>query len=186
MPGLDDILYDPNYALCTTHFLALNDENFNRVGPTPPTLVPNASILRFLRFFNDLFGCYQQIDATKRNMIQLVVSAKSFQDWIDNIENMHDHIRKIYIFCHSFCNYVTMRSWRGQYRDRIRGVCWAKELDGLLLRKGLDYVHEAVKESRHDRGVCNNFRADARRLLMALSNLYEDEADASSSEATDQ
>ena len=186
MAGLEDIRYNPNYALCTTHFLALNDENFNREGPTPPTLVPNASFLSFLRFFNDLFGCDQHIDASKKNMIQLAVSAKSFRDWNTEINVMKDNIRKIYIFCDSYSNYMNMRSWRGSYRNRIRHVCWSNELDELLLKKGLDYVHEAVKEFRDDPGIRNQFRADACQLLTALSTLFQDEADALSTEATDQ
>ena len=182
--SFDDLRFDGNYATCTNRCILLNDEQFNRTGPLPPIPLPHASIFPFIQFWNRLRECHQHIRRENTKLIRLAISAKSFEDWNDNIPEVEDHIIKVFIFCHSFPSYLTMKNWKRQYRHRIGEVCMPDKLDRCLIKLGIDCTFDAIEEFQHDPAVYESFAADGRRLAAALSNIFQSRVDRLSTEAT--
>ncbi|CAF3533889.1 unnamed protein product [Rotaria socialis] len=96
-------------------------------------------------------------------------------DW-DKLNNeIHFNINEVYIFCDSFNDYILMQKWNGRYQHTIRGVYSPDQVDYRLLRLDVDYIWPILPEFQEDRGLSRIFRADAKRLLTALEEYFQDQ-----------
>ncbi|CAF3397600.1 unnamed protein product [Rotaria socialis] len=177
MRTIDDINFDRNYLHPTIRFLLLDDLTTNRVGPTPVIPLPNALLMTFVNVYNNLMQCQLYIRNENRKMIKLCISNRNIMDW-DNLNNeMHSNVNEVYIFCDTFYDYTLMQRWNGCYQDKIRGVYLPDQVDHKLLKLGIDYIYSILPEFQEDRGLSRIFRADARRLLDALREYFQDQMD---------
>lgn len=184
MRTFHDIKFDQNYLYSTFQFLLINDNknNTNRTGPVPVVALPNALIMTFINVFQDLNICRQYISEQNQKVIKLFISNSNLIDWDNVTDKVENNIQDVYVFCDTFFNYLQMKQWKGLYQNKIRDVYLTDQVDYQLLRLGVDYLHSAIPECREDRGLARLFRADAKRLLDALKDYFQDQIDSEDDE----
>jgi hypothetical protein len=172
MGTIDDITFDRNYSHATFRFLLLNEQN---LGPTPAIILRHVPLMTFIDVFRNLIQCQQNINNDNRKMITLVVSDRNISKWHDQINVIDRNIDKVYIFCETYSDYLAMKKWNGCYREKIQDVYLPDTFEYELLRLGVDYIHKIMPEFRQERGLYRRFGTDARRLLAALDDYFEDQ-----------
>jgi len=177
MGTIDDIEFDDNYSHSIFGFLLLDDQILNHISPSPVIALHHPSLMVFIHVFHDLIQCQQYINNENRKMISLVISEKQITNWNREINVINHNINKVYIFCKTWSNYFTMKQWHGCYRDKIQDVYLPDKFEYNLLRLGIDYIHKIMPEFRQDRGVFRKFVTDAKNLVRALDNYFQDQID---------
>jgi hypothetical protein len=177
MGTIDDIQFDTNYSHPTFRFLLLNNSHSNEAGPSPVTVLTYTSLLTFIDVDNDLVRCQNYINDNKQKIITLVISDKKMIEWQNNINVIDDNIRKVYIFCNLYSDFLKMKGWNGCYRTQIQDVYLPDTLEYNLLRLGVDYIYQIKPEFKQEPGLYRNICRHARELLSALDNYYQDEID---------
>ncbi|CAF2883735.1 unnamed protein product [Rotaria sp. Silwood2] len=175
MKTIDDIVFDENYSHATFRFLVLDDLKINRVGPLPVIELPNALLMTFTHVFRNLIQCQQYIRDDNRKIITLFISNRNIIDWHNRFDETDNNIDKIHIFCDTYYDYIQMKQWNGCYKNKIQDVYLPNEVDYKLVKLGVDYIRAILPDFKEDRGLHRKFCTDARRLLAALDQYFEDQ-----------
>jgi hypothetical protein len=177
MTTIEDIQLDTDYSQASSRLLLLNHSYSNQPGPSPVIVLSYASLLTFIGVCDNLVRCQKYIHDHKQKIITLCISDRKIIEWDNKINVTDDNIRKVYIFCNLFQDFLEMKGWNGCYRAQIQDVYLPNELEYNLLRLGVDYIRQIMPEFRNERGLYRKFSNHARELLKAIDNYFRDEID---------
>jgi len=189
MASFEDIEYDSNYSLASRQFFLLYDTTIPSqcAGPSSVIVLNNASILKFICPYNNLLCCRNYIHDHNQKMFTIALSDDKMNEWNDdNNQITETNIRKVFIFCETFSQYLAMKRWRGCYRRKIRGIYLSDTFEQKLLQLGVDYIREILPEFRRERGTYRRLCTDAQNLLQALNNYFQDQIDSLSDDGTEE